>query len=174
MPSCTRSESLQRCLKAVHKLLHDQREEWAATQTFLMETGLWGWNVVYFLAYRNKAATGSFSALKWIFICVQGTFPSPRCTVHEQKEEKAEFVCTWMWFVMQVCSLSCCEIIFRMEKNFWSRLLPYKKRRNIFLTKMEMEMETVYSNSHSDSWCVCMLTGLCTVVFITTAFLTLH
>lgn len=53
-----------RVFTAVRKVLLNQREEWAATQTFQVETGLWRWNVVYLPAYRNKTATGRFSTLK--------------------------------------------------------------------------------------------------------------
>ncbi len=108
------AESLQSCLKAttMHKLLHNQREEWAATQTFQVETGLWRWNVVYLLAYRNKTATGSLSVLKWIFICVPGTFPSPRHTAHDPWDGKKSRVPMCLNVVCHAGLL--CERIFRI------------------------------------------------------------
>lgn len=64
-------EPLQSFVKAtaLHELLHNQREEWAVTQTFQVETGLWRWNVFYLSAYRETVETGSFFLLNE-FSCV--------------------------------------------------------------------------------------------------------
>lgn len=102
-----------------------------------METGLWRRNVVNLPAYRNRTAAGSIYTLEWIFMCVPCTLPSPIHTIHSEKEEKAEFRCAWMWFVMQVNSVKWYSGFPNTDVClFWSWLQQMKEMEMCFQLKV--------------------------------------
>lgn len=73
MPCWTHSESFWKAATVQTPFSH-HRDQWAETQTFQVETGLWHWNAIHLPAYSSTTTTGSVFPL-WEEFYVLSTFP---------------------------------------------------------------------------------------------------